>query len=396
MSIVEYCGKEISEKGLSMSKKKIQKVLDSPKPETAGQMKQFVGLNNYFHDYVPHHSDIMKPLHDMIQNYKKRTRSKTLVWNPESTEAFYKIVKEIEKNNIMYFPRDDCPIFLQTDASQYGIGAYCFQFVDNVEQPVTFVSKSLSTPQHKWAIIQKEAYSIFYALRTLKGILRDRHFTHQTDNRGLRFMRTDSNPMVYRWLVDIQEYDYAIEDILGVNNPVADGFSRLVSNNMTPDVIASLLPPEPIPESLVILIGKVHNSVTGHHGFERTLRMLTTPSSADSTVTLIRKQTPNLRTHIKQFIALCPCCQKMSMIKVPILTHPFTTSRYYPMECLNIDFIGPYPDKGYVFVIIDTFTRWVELPNIYSNILVDSGPLLSCVLIGGLTLLIQQLRNFYF
>jgi hypothetical protein len=31
------------------------------------------------------------------------------------------------------------------------------------------------------------------------------------------------------------------------------------------------------------------------------------------------------------------------------------------MECLNMDFIGPYPDKGYVLVIICTFTRWVEL-----------------------------------
>jgi hypothetical protein len=31
------------------------------------------------------------------------------------------------------------------------------------------------------------------------------------------------------------------------------------------------------------------------------------------------------------------------------------------MECLNIDFVGPFPDDGYVFVIIDTFTRWVEL-----------------------------------
>ena len=79
MSLVEYCGKEISDKGLSMSKKKIQKVLDFPKPVTAGQMKQFVGLVNYFHDYVSHHSDIMKPLHDMIQNYEKRTRGKTLV-----------------------------------------------------------------------------------------------------------------------------------------------------------------------------------------------------------------------------------------------------------------------------------------------------------------------------
>ena len=31
------------------------------------------------------------------------------------------------------------------------------------------------------------------------------------------------------------------------------------------------------------------------------------------------------------------------------------------MECLNIDFIGPYPDKGYVLTMVDTFTRWVEL-----------------------------------
>jgi transposase InsO family protein len=58
---------------------------------------------------------------------------------------------------------------------------------------------------------------------------------------------------------------------------------------------------------------------------------------------------------------MCPCCQKMSMIKVPIHSHPFTTSRYYPMERLSIDFISPYPDKGYVLTIIESFTRWVEL-----------------------------------
>jgi hypothetical protein len=359
MPRVEYCGKEISENGLCMSKKKIQKVLDFPKPQTAGQMKQFVGLINYFHDYVEHHSEIMKPLHDMIQNYQKKTKGRTLVWTNEGIASFYKIIAEIEKGHTMFFPREDCPVFLLTDASDYGIGAYCFQLVDNTEQPVAFVSKALSSTQYKWSIIQKEAYSIFYALRTLKAILRDRHFTLQTDNRGLRFMRTDANPMVYRWLVDTQEYDYAFEDILGINNPVADGFSRLVENNMP--VIASLLPPEPIPEYLQILIGKVHNSFSGHHGLERTLRMLTTPSSSDSTITLIKKPVKFLRSHIRQYIKLCACCQKMSMIKIPIHSHPFTTSRYYPMECLNIDYVGPFPDKGYVMVISDTFTRWIEL-----------------------------------
>jgi transposase InsO family protein len=31
------------------------------------------------------------------------------------------------------------------------------------------------------------------------------------------------------------------------------------------------------------------------------------------------------------------------------------------MECINIDFVGPYPDGGYVLVIIDCFTRWLEV-----------------------------------
>ena len=51
----------------------------------------------------------------------------------------------------------------------------------------------------------------------------------------------------------------------------------------------------------------------------------------------------------------------MNMLKIPIHAHGFTTSTYTPMECLNINFIGQFPDQGYILVIVHTFTRWVEL-----------------------------------
>jgi hypothetical protein len=51
----------------------------------------------------------------------------------------------------------------------------------------------------------------------------------------------------------------------------------------------------------------------------------------------------------------------MSQLKIPIAAQPFTVSSYFPMECLNIDFVGPYPDDGYILVVADTFTRWVGL-----------------------------------
>ena len=44
---------------------------------------------------------------------------------------------------------------------------------------------------------------------------------------------------------------------------------------------------------------------------------------------------------------------------------PFTTATYTPWQRINIDTIGPLPpdehDNKYIIVIIDTFTRYVEL-----------------------------------
>ena len=67
----------------------------------------------------------------------------------------------------------------------------------------------------------------------------------------------------------------------------------------------------------------------------------------------------------------------MSVLKIPIHAHGFTTSTYSPMDCLNIDFIGPFPVKGYILVIVCTFTRWVEL---YATIDATSQSTAECLL----------------
>ena len=99
------------------------------------------------------------------------------------------------------------------------------------------------------------------------------------------------------------------------------------------------------------MIASVHNLFVGHFGLERTLKRL--------------KEIDEIwefqRQHVRHFIDRCPCCQKMSMLKIPIHAHHFTTSMYTPMECLNIDFLSPLPDRGYISVIACTFTRWIEL-----------------------------------
>ena len=74
---------------------------------------------------------------------------------------------------------------------------------------------------------------------------------------------------------------------------------------------------------------------------------------------------PYLRELVRAFIRMCPVCQKMSYLKVPIIARRFTTTAAGPMEVLNMDYEGPFPEdeygNTYVLTIIDTFTRAVGL-----------------------------------
>jgi transposase InsO family protein len=252
------------------------------------------------------------------------------------------------------------PIFLHTDASDYEIGGYLFQVVDGKEHPIAFVSKCLSLAQLRWAVIQKEAYAIFFVCMHLKTLLRDRKFNLRTDHRNLLYITENLNPMIVRWYMALSEYSFNLEFVSGDTNGVADSISRLCRNNMKDSTreyseaavfSASIIEKFTLTKVQYRTISSVHNSNVGHFGLDRTLKRLKA----------IGKVWEFQRQHVRYFIDQCPCCQKMSLLKIPIHAHGFTTSTYTPMECLNIDFIGLFPDDGYVYVTVDTFTRWVEL-----------------------------------
>jgi hypothetical protein len=78
-----------------------------------------------------------------------------------------------------------------------------------------------------------------------------------------------------------------------------------------------------------------------------------------------------LRRHVAKFVRDCPVCQLRSAVNRQIKTPRFTTASYTQMEVLNIDAIGPVDrhsaDNCYILVVIDCFTRLVELYPVISD-----------------------------
>jgi transposase InsO family protein len=264
----------------------------------------------------------------------------------------------------LYFITSDGEVVVMTDASDFGIGAYIYQVVDGKERPIIFLSKALHGAQLNWSTIEKEAYAIFYTLKTHDHLLRDIKFTLKTDHKNLTYINLESSQKVRRWKLFLQDFNFQMEHVAGVNNSVADAFSRLCSHQSTVET------EEPHESSLFLLqseesvkiptneyrkIGRVHNSRVGHFGAEKTLDMLHES----------KEKWKHMRKHIKQFIKQCPVCQLASDSKILRKIAPFTRASYEPMEVLNIDAIGPLPEdeskNKFILVIIDCFSRWVEL-----------------------------------
>jgi len=370
MQNAEYVGHVIDEQGLTFSKEKIDSVANFEKPKTAKQLKSFLGLCNYFRDHIRDHSTLVQPLQVLIPNYEKRAaRNLEVVWNAEAEQAFATIKEKISDCPTIFFMDDDAPIFLHTDASDYGIGAYLFQIIDGKERPIQIISKTLAKEQLRWSTPEKEAFAIIYALQKMDYLLRDVHFTLRTDHKNLIYINTAGSEKVYRWKIYIQSYDFQIEHIEGEKNVVADCLSRLCplteeieqelclihEREHIQDVFTIIETQFIIPRDKYKVISKVHNSLVGHHGVENTMVKLNQG----------KKSWLYMREHVKRFVKMCPCCQKLREKQLINSTHPFTAASLNPMERLNIDTIGPLPpdENGneHIIVIIDTFTRFVEL-----------------------------------
>jgi hypothetical protein len=370
---VELVGHTITQDGCSFSQEKRTRVLDFPRPTSQKQLKSFIGLANYFREHVRNLSTKLHPLQMMVTPYKKGSK---LSWTGGTKESFDNLREEISRCPALWFLRERASIHVQTDASDIGIGAYIFQKEGEREYPVVFVSKSLTPVQQRWSTIEKEAYAIYYTLKRYEYLLLDRKIRIHTDHKNLTYLNAGQSDKVKRWSLELQEFDYTLEHISGIDNMVADTFSRLCPDlgkveetphqvNMIQSNGSNTL--TPIPTEVYDLISKVHNAEVGHFGVDRTLKLIrmSTERERPQQNSIGGLSGAQMRRYVRQFVMQCSYCQLASPVLKQIKTHRFTTAAYIPMDVLNIDTIGPLkPDvyqNEYIIVVIDCFTRFVEL-----------------------------------
>jgi transposase InsO family protein len=373
LTSIEYVGHILDKDGVRMSNDKIRKVLEFPLPTKVKHLQAFLGLANYFRDHIKGIATMMAPLYEMTTNKDGKKGSRVITeWTDEAMHAFEAVKTAIEACPRLYFFEDEDPktksrqydTIVETDASDYGIGAYLYQrkIGETMQRPIAFISKSLSRVERRWSTIEKEQYAIFYALKKWEHLLRGIHFTLRTDHDNLRRMN-DGSPKVVRWKLALQEFNCTVEHVPGPQNHVADPLSRLVDENIPPDNVfddgmlgAIGFETIRIPDDKCTIISEHHNAVVGHLGVRKTLKRM-----HDRNI----KPWVHMRQHVKKFIRECPVCQKASQTQALLHVKPYVVSSTRAWERISMDTIGPIKVKGcqyeHILVIIDNFSRFVTL-----------------------------------
>ncbi|KAG2207610.1 hypothetical protein INT45_004096, partial [Circinella minor] len=224
---LEFVGFQVSAAGILPSKKKVKAIQEWPVPTNVQEVRQFVGLASHYHRFIKGFASLAAPLTELTKG--TRAKKRAIVWKKDCQVAFENLKKHMTAAPILVPPNPDTPYIIETDASDYAVGAVLLQKGNDGQiHPLAFESKKLSAAERNYPAQERELLAILHALRTWRCFIDGRHYTVLSDHHPLKYFRSKikPTPRLTRWIAEIELYDPDIQYKPGRDNHVPDLLSR--------------------------------------------------------------------------------------------------------------------------------------------------------------------------
>lgn len=144
-SSLEFLGHLVSKNGIAPLKSRVDSIVNFKAPSTVRQLQRFVGMVNYYFRFLPKLAEILIPLyaHIAIMTKKVNKIKNKFTWPDNCNDSFIKAKDALAKATLLVHPKEGsfvC-ISMNTDASQFAVGAVLQQYHEGTRQPLGFFSK---------------------------------------------------------------------------------------------------------------------------------------------------------------------------------------------------------------------------------------------------------------
>ncbi|GAA5867358.1 hypothetical protein JCM5353_008820, partial [Sporobolomyces roseus] len=162
---VEYLGFIIGSHGVSMDSSKVSAIREWPQPSTVKEVQSFLGFANFYRRFIKNYSSIASPL-------TRLTRKDTpFEMDDKAIAAFQSLKDAFEGEQILRHFDPSLPLELETDASDFALGAVLSQRQDGRLHPIAFLSRKFSPPELNYEVHDKELLAIVEACKAWRAYL---------------------------------------------------------------------------------------------------------------------------------------------------------------------------------------------------------------------------------
>ena len=219
---VEFLGHVINEKGVMPNPDNVAKLIQMETPTNLSAVRRMIGLGSYYRRFIPGFSNIVRPLVELTKKDVK------FHWSPECQIAFEQLKLFLKSANIMAYPRNEGQFVLDTDASDYAIGAVLSQEQDGEERVIAYGSHTMGKSEKNYCVTDKELLALRFFIEYYKQYLLGRKFVVRTDHQALVWLFKLKEPKgrIARWLEILSPYDFTVEYRMGTKHSNADTMSR--------------------------------------------------------------------------------------------------------------------------------------------------------------------------
>ncbi|XP_043064323.1 uncharacterized protein LOC122320261 [Drosophila ficusphila] len=219
---IKYLGHVISEAGIQTDPDKVAAIRELTPPTNLKELRRCLGIASWYRRFVPNFADVVEPMTSLLK------KDQSWGWTEKQKQAFQKLKDLLTEAPILACPDFEEKFVLQTDASEYGVGAVLTQTIDQQERVIAYASRRLNTAERNYSVTEKECLAIVWAIRKMRCYLEGYRFEVLTDHHSLKWLNSIDNPTgrIARWALELQQFQYDVTYRRGTQNLVADALSR--------------------------------------------------------------------------------------------------------------------------------------------------------------------------
>ena len=162
---LNFLGHRVNKHRIQPLEDKISVIRDFPQPTSQRKLREFLGLVNFYHRFIPNCADILLPLNNLLSTAKTTTQE--LPWNANTAEAFQAVKDTLANATLLVHPKPNAPTCIMSDASDRAVGAVLQQCIGDHWQPIAYFSKKLKPSETKYSTFDRELLAVLFIHQVL-------------------------------------------------------------------------------------------------------------------------------------------------------------------------------------------------------------------------------------